>query len=168
MKRSAIFFVLAALALAPLAAGQDGKILYEQLCSACHGSDGRGDREGQHPPLADSAWIKGAPDRLIQIVLHGLMGEITVPSKHSVSPTYDLVMPPQSALSNEQIAKITNYVRNSWGNMESTISIAIVEAQRKVTSGRKEFWLAKEILKRYPLNGKAGIESSNLQNLKPK
>ena len=133
MKRPAALITLSTLALAPLASAQDGKVMYEQLCGACHGNDGQGAQEGQFPPLADSAWIKGAPDRMIQVVLHGMMGEVTVPSKFAASPTYNLVMPPQgAALTSDQISKITTYVRTSWGNKEGVITVAMVEAQRKV------------------------------------
>ncbi|NIP94096.1 MAG: cytochrome c, partial [Akkermansiaceae bacterium] len=152
MKRPALILV-STLAIAPLAPGQDGKVLYEQLCGACHGNDGKGAQEGQFPPLADSAWIKGAPDRMIQVVLHGLMGEITVPSEHAASPTYNLVMPPQgAALTDEQIATISTYVRSSWGNKEGAVTVAMVKAQREATAGKAPFWQASELLERYPLN----------------
>lgn len=151
MKRP-VLLTLTTLALAPIAAAQDGKVQYEQLCGACHGNDGQGANQGQFPPLADSAWIKGAPDRMIQVVLHGLMGEITVPSKHASSPTYNLVMPPQgSALTDEQIAAITTYVRASWGNKLGTVTVAMVKEQREATKGRPPFWQANEILAKYPL-----------------
>jgi len=133
------------------AVAQDGKLRYEQLCGACHGNDGRGDLDGAHPPLADSAWVKGAPDRLIQVVLHGLMGEITVPSKYSAQATYDLVMPPQGSLTDDQIARILTYVRSSWGNKEAAVTVAMVRDLRKATKDRNGFWMAAEILKRYPL-----------------
>ena len=77
-KNPAIRLALIILAFATLASAQDGKLPYEQLCGACHGNDGQGGQEGQIPPLADSDWVKGAPDRMIQVVLHGMMGEITV------------------------------------------------------------------------------------------
>lgn len=129
--------------------------MYEQLCGACHGNDGLGAQAGQFPPLADSAWIKGAPDRMIQVILHGLMGEITVPSEHAASATYNLVMPPQGfALTSDQIAKISTYVRSSWGNEESEVTVAMVEAQRKASAGKKGFWQAEQILQKYPLNVK--------------
>ncbi|MFM1559213.1 MAG: c-type cytochrome, partial [Roseibacillus sp.] len=162
MKRPAVLITLSTLALAPLASAQDGKVMYEQLCGACHGNDGQGAQEGQFPPLADSAWIKGAPDRMIQVVLHGMMGEVTVPSKFAASPTYNLVMPPQgAALTSDQIARITTYVRTSWGNKEGAITVAMVEAQRKATDGKTDFWQANELLERYPLSARVKVPDEN-------
>ena len=136
--------------------------MYEQLCGACHGNDGQGAQEGQFPPLADSAWIKGAPDRMIQVVLHGMMGEVTVPSKFAASPTYNLVMPPQgAALTSDQISKITTYVRTSWGNKEGVITVAMVEAQRKATDGKTDLWQANELLERYPLSASVKVPDEN-------
>ena len=136
--------------------------MYEQLCGACHGNDGQGAQEGQFPPLADSAWIKGAPDRMIQVVLHGMMGEVTVPSKFAASPTYNLVMPPQgAALTSDQIARITTYVRTSWGNKEGAITVAMVETQRKATGGKTDFWQANELLERYPLSARVKVPDEN-------
>tara|TARA_B100000809_G_scaffold254818_1_gene292507 strand:- start:2 stop:457 length:456 start_codon:yes stop_codon:yes gene_type:complete len=36
------------------AAAQDGKVLYETYCGACHAPDGKGMNNGQFPPLAGS------------------------------------------------------------------------------------------------------------------
>ncbi len=156
MKPAAVLITLAILVLEPIVSAHDGKVLYEQLCGACHGNNGRGAQDGLHPPLADSAWVKGPPDRLIQIVLHGLMGEISVPSRHSTNPTYDLVMPPHGAsLSDAQIARITSHVRSSWGNSEATVTAAMVAAQRKAAAGRSDFWQAAELLRKHPLGIKA-------------
>jgi hypothetical protein len=92
------------------------------------------------------------------------MGEITVPSAHAASATYNLVMPPQgSALTSEQIAKITTYVRTSWENKESAITVAMVEEQRKATAGKTDFWQATQILAKYPLN----VKAVNLPKEKP-
>ena len=146
---------LCAFTLGAPAFAQKGKAQYEMLCGACHGNDGEGANAGQFPPLADSAWVKGPPDRMIQIILHGLMGEITVPSKHAASPTYNLVMPPQgAALTDEQIADISTYVRSAWGNEETAVTVEMVQAQRKASAGRTGFWEAKEILAKYPLDAK--------------
>jgi hypothetical protein len=79
------------------------------------------------------------------------MGEITVTSKHATRATYDLVMPPQGTLSDTQIAKILTYVRSSWGNTEAAVTVAMVQDQRKATKDRNGFWMAGEILEKYPL-----------------
>jgi hypothetical protein len=55
-------------------------------------------------------------------------------------------------------------VRSAWGNKESAVTVAMVEAQREATKGRTTFWQANEILERYPLNVKA--ETPNEKPLK--
>ena len=52
--------------------------LYKTYCSACHGAKGEGGVEGTAPPLVNSAWVKGEPERAIKIVLHGVMGKMDV------------------------------------------------------------------------------------------
>ncbi|NNM30411.1 MAG: c-type cytochrome, partial [Akkermansiaceae bacterium] len=152
MRFVACFFSL--LLLAAALPAQDGKVLYETFCGACHGSDGKGANDGQFPPLAESAWVKGKPDLMLQVILHGLTGEIRVPSPNAHNALYNLVMPPQGGtLTSEQIAKIATYVRRSWGNKEGAVTVAMVEEQRKATKARNTMWEANELLERHPLPG---------------
>lgn len=114
-------------------AAQDGGQLYATYCSACHGTDGKGAAAGTFPPLAASPWLKGAPDRAIQVVLHGLEGPIQVLGKN-----YNLAMPPQGGtLPDDQIAAILTHVRKSWGNQESAVTPDQVKAIRAATAARK-------------------------------
>jgi mono/diheme cytochrome c family protein len=134
------FFTASALA-------QDGGQLYGLYCSACHGADGAGATGGAFPPLADSAWVNGDPDRAIKIVLHGMHGPITVAGK-----SYNLAMPPQGAmLPDDQIAAILTHVRSSWGNQAGPVSPDLVKTIRAATSERKDSWPAEELLKLHPL-----------------
>lgn len=138
--------------LVGMACGQDGKARYEMLCGACHGVDGKGAGEGAFPPLAGSDWVQGDPERMIQVILHGLEGPVTVKGK-----TYNLAMPPQgAALTDEHIAEIATYVRSAWGNNESKVGLKKVQAARKRTASREEMWKAPELLKRWPLAEEVG------------
>lgn len=144
---------LMALALALAARGQDidGKAQYEMLCGACHGADGRG-ASAEFPPLQGSEWIQGDPERMIQVILHGLEGPVTVKGK-----TYNLAMPPQgAALDDDQIVAIVNYVRGQWGEDEGTVTLDEVAKARKHTEGRGEMWKDWQLLKRWPLPSQAG------------
>lgn len=126
---------------------QDGAQLYGLYCSACHGADGKGATGGQFPPLAGSEWVAGTADRSIKIVLHGLHQPIEVSGK-----TYNLEMPPQgAALTDEHIAAILTYVRSSWGNKDSAVSVDQVKKVRAATLERKTHWTAPELLKLHPL-----------------
>ena len=87
-----------------------GKNIYTK-CSGCHGSSGAGDG-GNRPPLANSEWVTGSPERLAMIILNGVKGPIVVDGK-----TYGAdVMDGQGPLTADELAGIMTYVRNSFGN----------------------------------------------------
>ena len=94
------------------------------LCQACHGPDGGG-VPNVGPPLAKSEWVNGAPENLIRIQLRGLQGPIKVKGSE-----YSLVMPPQAFQTDEQIASVLTYVRNSFGNQASSVTPDQVKALR--------------------------------------
>lgn len=98
-----------------------GKILYEANCFACHQMDGKG-LPGVFPPLANSDYLMARKDKGIGIVAHGLSGPIVVNGVE-----YNGVMP-QMLLSDDEIASILTYVRNSWGNEGDLITAAEVRA----------------------------------------
>ncbi len=136
---------------------QDGGQLYATYCSACHGPDGKGVPAANSPPLSESPWVAGPPDRAVKVVLHGLEGPIEVLGK-----SYNLTMPPQGAvLPDDVVAAILTYVRSSFGNGESAVSADLVKSIRAETSSREKAWTAPEILKLHPLPK----EPSALKNL---
>ena len=133
--------------LISLTFAEDGKTLYGTYCAACHAPDGKGASNGAFPPLAQSLWVQGKPDRSIQIVLHGLTGNIEVTGKN-----YNLQMPPQgSVLNDDQLASILTYVRSSWGNKAPAVTPAQVATVRTASTKRKSMWTAPELLKLHPL-----------------
>lgn len=143
---------LSPLAFISSSVAEEGKTLYMTYCSACHAPDGKGANDGAFPPLANSPWLNGKPDRSIQIVLHGLQGEIAVPTDKDPNKTYNLVMPPQGgALTDPQIVAILNYVRNSWGNKNKAIALNDVAKNRRTTGARTTMWQADELLKKHPI-----------------
>lgn len=140
-----ILLSLSILATSGLA--QDGGQLFALYCSACHGADGAGATGGAFPPLAESPWVGGDPDRAVKIVLHGLHGPVNVAGK-----TYNLEMPPQGTmLADDQIAAILTYVRSSWGNQAGPVTADLVKSIRTANSGRDKTWTAGELLKLHPL-----------------
>lgn len=103
-----------------------GKEAYTANCQNCHMADGKG-LPGVFPPLAKSNYLNKSAGELISYVLKGQTGEITVNGT-----VYNAVMPAQDYLTDEQIADIYNYVRNSWGN-KSTVAITPVMVSKKRT-----------------------------------
>ena len=94
---------------------QLGETLFVTNCSACHMKDGQG-VPGAFPPLAKSDFLMGRSDKGIGILLHGLQNPVTVKGK-----TFNGIMP-QLGLTDDVIANILTYVRNSWGNQSDMIT----------------------------------------------
>jgi nitrite reductase (NO-forming) len=86
-----------------------GKQVFAQNCAACHQPDGAG-IAGAFPPLAKSDFLMADKNRAIHIVLNGLKGAVTVNGQK-----FDSEMP-ALGLSDDQIANVLTFVRNSFGN----------------------------------------------------
>ncbi len=95
---------------------EKGKLVFMQTCAVCHQTHGQGLPQ-VFPPLAGSDFLMADKARSIRIVLRGTSGPITVNGT-----TYDSVMPPVVQLTDEQVAHVLTYVRNSWGNMGEAVS----------------------------------------------
>ena len=101
-----------------------GKAVYGQYCVACHQTDGKG-MSGVFPPLTQTKWIEGDKTELISVILNGLQGAITVNGEE-----YNNVMPSHGFLSDEDIAAVLTYVRQSFGNSAGEITTAEVTQVR--------------------------------------
>jgi mono/diheme cytochrome c family protein len=101
-----------------------GKVSY-MLCGACHGQNGEGGPIA--PPLAGSEWVTGPISNLIRIQLRGMIGPVTVAGK-----VYDMPggMAAMSFQTDDQIAAVLTYVRNSFGNKASAVKPEQVAALR--------------------------------------
>jgi mono/diheme cytochrome c family protein len=110
-------------ACAPGAAGTSGSVNPDQLtaggevyanrCTFCHGADGLGgDRGPAHAGNPELAYASYVADR----ILHGY--------GYKKMPAYG------GRLSDEEIANVATYIRNSWGNNFGPVSAAQVAARR--------------------------------------
>ena len=104
-----------------------GQLVYKQTCLACHQADALG-VQNMNPPLVKTKYVLGDKKVLVQIVLKGMTGEIEIDGE-----TYHNVMAPHSDLSDQQVADVLTYIRNSFGNKASAISPAEVKAIRAKT-----------------------------------
>ncbi|WP_411825849.1 c-type cytochrome [Luteolibacter sp. AS25] len=95
------------------------------VCAACHGQNGEGGLAA--PPLAGSEWVSGPISNLIRIQFRGLEGPITVAGKEYNFP---VGMQPMAYQSDEQIAGVLTYVRNSFGNEGSAVTVEQVASLR--------------------------------------
>ena len=113
----------------------DGAAVFAATCAVCHQATGKG-LPGAFPPLAGSSWVEGRDATLVQIVLHGVQGALTVNGT-----TYNSAMPAFGGqLSDAQIAAVLTYIRSQWGNKTPPVSPTVVSAQRAATATRTAPW----------------------------
>lgn len=116
-----------------------GQELYAQACTSCHQPHGGG-VPGVAPPLVDSEWVGGPPERLIRIVLNGLYGPIEVNGQ-----TWNLSMPAFGVYTDEEVASVLSYIRRAWGNAAAPVEPALAAAVRQESAGRTLPWRAEEL-----------------------
>ena len=94
-----------------------GQMLYVDFCVRCHLPDGTGET-GLIPPLANADFLQDI-QATVQSIKYGIHGPITVNGV-----IYNNTMAPMG-LENDEIADVTNYILNSWGN---TADVIVTEA----------------------------------------
>lgn len=101
-----------------------GGEIYNANCVGCHQAEGAGmapmfPRLAKNPHLADAAYVTN-------VVINGLQNkEIVVDGQ-----TYNGVMPGFAQLSDEDVAAVATFVRNSWGNQHGGVTAETAAAQR--------------------------------------
>lgn len=117
-----------------------GRAVYENVCALCHNNDGTG-KPNQAPTFVGSEWVLGSPARLIRIPLSGLAGVIMVKGER-----WELSMPAMgAALSDEDLAAVLTYMRQSWGNKATAITPEQVKAVRAEAGSRSQPWSGPEL-----------------------
>ena len=104
----------------------DGEKLYRSACIACHEADGSG-APRIYPPLPGNANLQSAdPSSTLRVILDGAETVTTAraPNKGSM-PAY------AAKMSDQQIADVTNYIRNSWGNAAPLVTPEQVAKARR-------------------------------------
>jgi mono/diheme cytochrome c family protein/glucose/arabinose dehydrogenase len=117
-------------------------------CATCHQPDGKG-LDPAYPPLYDSIFVHGDPERLIKITLYGLMGPMELHGKK-----YDgkVPMTPFGGLLNDkEVADVLTYVRNSYGNKAAAITPEQVKTVRDKNKGQAGILQIDQLLKAHPL-----------------
>lgn len=109
---------------------KNGKVLYQSYCASCHKADGTGLKR-TFPPLSLTETVRNE-DKLIQVMLQGLNGKITVKGEE-----YDQIMPSFSFLNDIQIKMIADYVRSNFGNNYPQIDEKLVKEWRIKNKGNK-------------------------------
>ena len=99
---------------------EHGQRLYADFCVRCHLPDGTGEAD-LIPPLASADFLQDI-QATVHSIKYGIHGPITV---NGVK--YNGSMAPMG-LENDEIADVTNYILNSWGN---TTDVIVTEAYVK-------------------------------------
>jgi len=109
---------------------ENGAIWYKEYCSSCHQPNGTGLPQ-TFPPLKNNERIKNDDQYLIQIMLKGMQGKMTLNGQ-----TYTGQMPSFSFLKDEQIAAIANFIQTEMNGMEGKKTSLDVLRERK-NQGKK-------------------------------
>jgi mono/diheme cytochrome c family protein len=126
-----------------------GQAIYLQLCHACHGLDGKGTPMAGKPgatiapALAGSTNTTGHRDAIIMTILHGLTGPVE-------GKTYEGLMIPMGGNGDPYVADVASYIRNSFGNQASLVSVEDVARVRAANLARTTPWTIPEINARLP------------------
>lgn len=119
-----------------------GQVIYERNCAVCHNNDGAG-KPGQAPPLAGSEWVTTAGvNRLIRIPLVGLTGPIKVKGQDWNMSMVGL----GGGLTDEDVVDILSYIRNTWGNSASDVTIEQVQKVRQELGTRAQPYTGAELM----------------------
>lgn len=126
-----------------------GASIFKSFCQTCHGPDGNG-VTSLAPPLNNSQWVTGDKKRLNAIVLYGLTGPVQVGNKLYKAPEINGEMPGIASnkdFSDEDIAELLNYIRNSWSNKGSRVTEENVNTTRNRFKGRQKPFTTEELKK---------------------
>ena len=121
-----------------------GRVAYEQLCFACHGADGKGTPmpgvEGHFlaPSFVGNPRVVNTDELSILTLLHGLTGDLD-------GKEYEGLMVGMGTNTDEWIADVVTYIRNSFGNEGSLTDPKLVAHLRKTHEDRKEPWTQEEL-----------------------
>jgi len=125
-----------------------GETHYQRICLGCHQVHGNG-QQYIAPPLVGSEWVLESEQRLIGIVMDGVMGPIEVLGKTYTVPEIQPMMPGlrmNPDFTDEQLAAIMTYIRNAWGNGAPPISTEAVARYRESFAPRAP-WTPEELLR---------------------
>jgi mono/diheme cytochrome c family protein len=117
-----------------------GKNTYMMTCVACHQPNGAG-LPMVFPPITNSPYVSGSPERLAAIILKGNAGPFTIDGK----PYNNIMVPQEAVLDDTKIAAVMTYVRANFGNTAGPVAADLVAATRKKFADRKTPWTQAEL-----------------------
>jgi mono/diheme cytochrome c family protein len=101
-----------------------GAHIYADSCAACHTSAGTG-AANLFPALKASPVVEAEnPVTLVHVVLHGTQSVGTTTATAVAMPAFG------GQMSDQQVADVLTYIRNSWGNAAPAVTADQVKAAR--------------------------------------
>jgi mono/diheme cytochrome c family protein len=128
-KKTSTADTIKTLSAVSLVKNQPGKAIFKKYCLTCHQANGSG-VPGMFPPLGSGSWISKNPDELVPLILKGLKGEIEVNGE-----SYKSAMPPQTKITDQELALVLTYVRSNFGNHFDSVT---PDKVKKVREGLEE------------------------------
>lgn len=116
-----------------------GKAVYNMTCIACHQPEGQG-MVNAFPPLDGSDWLTGDPSVPIRIVIAGLQGPVKVNGQDVNS-----IMPPVAEMDDQKISDVLTFVRQSWSNDATPVTVEQVKQVREKYKDHPAMWTAQEL-----------------------
>ena len=119
-----------------------GEKIFAARCASCHQANGLG-IEGQFPPLAASEWVTADAGVITNVILKGLKGEIVVNGKtYGTSAAVNMAAVP---ITDREIANVSTYVRQAWGNSAPEVTEDLVSELRSEYSTKQDQWVGDEL-----------------------
>ncbi|MFK5598553.1 c-type cytochrome [Methylobacterium sp. HMF5984] len=104
--------------------GAPGAGVYLSYCSSCHQPDGKG-VEGAIPALAGNTSVQSAgPETVLRVIYGGLGAQSGYAPMTAIG----------QGMTDQQVADVTDYIRNSWGNSAPVLKSGVAADARKATS----------------------------------
>jgi glucose/arabinose dehydrogenase/mono/diheme cytochrome c family protein len=128
-----------------------GQKLYAKdgYCTTCHQTNGKGLPSSGFPPLSNSIWVTGNQERLIKLVIKGIMGPMEL---NGVKYAGQVPMTPYGGLmSDKEIASVLTYIRNSFGNKATAIDPEKVKEVRAKIASKQDLYNANMLLSEHPI-----------------
>jgi len=122
------FFVLGLFAVNTISAQNmsNGKKIYETRCLVCHQADGGG-VPNMNAPLDGASNVVGNDiARMVKIIRGGYNERVALDGYY-----YSNAMTANPDLKDQDIADVLSYIRNSWSNKASKVTLAQVQKVKK-------------------------------------
>ncbi|MBV8248140.1 MAG: cytochrome c [Comamonas sp.] len=109
-----------------------GENLYLGLCAGCHGAQGDGQPHSSVPMNTNTTAMYSTPINLIRVIREGVHErDLAHGERMQTMPAY------ADKLSNEEMADLVNYMRQTWGGQPGNVTAAQVAEQVQIIEHSK-------------------------------